>query len=113
MLEGIRKQFYTDTLLELQNINTMLTVEIIHPDDYDLLIKKVFNIAHQISGTGPMLGFEATSKLSRKIERIFSELKTHNKDLSASIVLQTKRAVVSMIDTMNNEFDGQMVLSDN
>jgi len=103
MLEGIKKQFFKDTINELQNINIMLSVEIVHPNDYDLLIKEVFNITHQISGTGPMLGFEATSNLSRKIEKIYSEIKTQHKDLTPSIILQTRRAIVLMIETMNNE----------
>lgn len=112
MLDGIKKQFYINTITELQNINIMLTVDPVHANDYDLLIKKVFNITHQISGTGPMLGFEATSILSRKIEKIYSEIETQTKDLTPSIIQQTRRAIVLMIETMNNELNGKMVISD-
>lgn len=112
MLDIIKKQFYNDTLKELLLINAKLSEESILPDDSKSLVNSIFSITHQISGTGPMLGFNNTSKISRKIEKTFYEIKSGEKEITAPIIMQTRRALESIIDSMNQEFNSSMVISE-
>jgi chemotaxis protein histidine kinase CheA len=107
MLHEIKNQFFYNTIKELQSISIKLSAESILSEDFPMVIHQVYQLTHQISGTGPMLGFVNTSKLSRKIEKTFLDITTSKKELSLPIVLQTRRAVDSMIQTMNDEFDKQ------
>lgn len=109
MFEEIKKQFCIDTLKELQNISVKLS-EIVLPDDSSLLVNKIFSITHQISGTGPMLGFDEVAKLSRKIEPIFADISNSKKELTPQIILQTKRVIDSMIKSMNDDLSSRMAL---
>ncbi len=110
MIEKIKEQFHLETLNELQIISTNLSAEIISPEDMSLLINRIFSITHQISGTGPMLGFDYTSKLSRKIEKTFYEIRSGEKALNMQIVLQTRRTIDTMIKSINDEFNSKRII---
>ncbi len=112
MLENIKKQFYNNTIKELLFINAKLSEESIHPNESISLVNSVFSITHQISGTGPMLGFMNTSKISKKVEKTFYEIRAGEKELTAPIIMQTRRALESIIDSMNQEFNSSLVISE-
>lgn len=112
MLDSIKQQFFNDVKKELLLINTKLSDELIPPHESKSLVDSIFSITHQISGTGPMLGFNNTSKISRKIEKSFYEIRSGEKELTASIMIQTRRALETIIDSMNQELNSSMVISE-
>lgn len=107
MLAEIRKQFYKDTLKELEGINGKLASDNIPPEEQSLIAEKVFSVSHQISGTGPMLGFDSTSLLSKKLESTFYDIRRGEKKITPQLLWQTKRVIDAMIKSFNEENNSQ------
>lgn len=103
MLAEIKKQFFNDTLKELEGINGLLSGQQVPIDEHSLLAEKIFTITHQISGTGPMLGFDSTSVLSRKLEKTYYHIRSGEKEITPQLLWQTKRAIESIIKTIGEE----------
>ncbi len=103
MLTEIKKQFFNDTLKELEGINGLLSEQQVPIDEYAVLAEKIFTITHQISGTGPMLGFDSTSVLSRKLEKTYYHVRSGEKEITPQLLWQTKRAIESIIKTIGEE----------
>ncbi len=103
MLAEIKKQFYNDTLKELEGINGLLSEKPVPIDEHAVIAEKIFTITHQISGTGPMLGFDSTSVLSRKLEKTFYHVRSGEKEITPQLLWQTKRAIESIIKTIGEE----------
>jgi chemotaxis protein histidine kinase CheA len=109
MLEEIKNQFYSNTLKELQFVSQQLSGALHQAENPDALVNNIFSIMHQISGTGPMLGFDRTSGLSRKVEKTFVEIRSGEKSLTSQILQQTQRAIDAMIQTLNDEQNSKLV----
>lgn len=103
MLTEIKKQFFNDTLKELEGINGLLSEQQVPIDEHAVLAEKIFTITHQISGTGPMLGFDSTSVLSRKLEKTYYHVRSGEKEITPQLLWQTKRAIESIIKTIGEE----------
>lgn len=103
MLEEIKNQFYSNTLNQLQLISQKLSQKTIPAEEIDILVNNIFSISHLICGTGPMLGFDRTAKLSGKLEKTFSDIRSGGKCLTKAILQQTQRAIGAMIQTLNEE----------
>jgi chemotaxis protein histidine kinase CheA len=110
MLTEIKKQFYHDTIKELIVISSVLSKEEILIQEHHVLAEQIFTLSHQISGTGPMLGFDSTSKLSRKLERTFYDIKQGQREITPQLLWQTKRAIETIINTFNEENEIQSQL---
>ncbi|MDG5799401.1 Hpt domain-containing protein [Marinilabiliaceae bacterium ANBcel2] len=102
MLDEIKKQFYTETIKELESISRELSDNSYSPK-VPHLSEKIFSVSHHISGTGPMLGFETTSKISKKLEKTFYDIKGGQRELTPQIVNQTKRTIDLLIESFNKE----------
>ena len=103
MLAEIKKQFYNDTLKELEGINGRLSEKPVPIDEHSVIAEKIFMITHQISGTGPMLGFNSTSVLSRKLEKTYYHVRSGEKEITPQLLWQTKRAIDTIIKTIGEE----------
>jgi chemotaxis protein histidine kinase CheA len=103
MLAEIKKQFYSDTLRELEGISGKLTAKELPENEYPLIAEKIFTISHQISGTGPMLGFHSSSVLSRKLERTYYHIRSGEREITPQLLWQTKRALEAIIKAINEE----------
>ncbi|WP_052345501.1 Hpt domain-containing protein [Alkaliflexus imshenetskii] len=103
MLAEIKKQFYETTVKELEDINIKLSHEEVPVEDHPVLTEQIFTLTHQISGTGPMLGFDGASKLSRKLERTFYDIRAGQRNLTPQLIWQTKRAIEVLIQTFVEE----------
>jgi chemotaxis protein histidine kinase CheA len=103
MLAEIKKQFYHDTLKELEGINRQLSEIPLPIDLQPVIAEKIFSISHQISGTGPMLGFDSTSILSRKLEKTYYQVRLGAKEITPQLLWQTKRAIEAIIRTIGEE----------
>jgi len=107
MLTEIKKQFYKDAIQELEFISQRLTEGQLSTNEYPYIAKKVFTISHQISGTGPMLGFDNSSTLSRKLEKTYYQINSGEKEVTPQLLWQTKRAIETIIKTINEENNKQ------
>lgn len=103
MLAEIKKQFYNDTLRELEGINAKLAVEDFPENEHAVIAEKIFTISHQISGTGPMLGFNSSSVLSRKLEKTFYHIRSGEREITPQLLWQTKRAIEAIIKAISEE----------
>ncbi|ASB49028.1 Hpt domain-containing protein [Alkalitalea saponilacus] len=108
MLTEIKQQFYKETLQELKNISSDLSAQVIDADRKSLLVDRIFSVSHQLSGTGPMLGFDMSSKISRKLEKTFYEIRSGEKEVSLQLLWQTKRTIDFMIDCITEENQTQV-----
>lgn len=109
MLEEIKNQFYSSTLKELQLLCQQLCRAFLQAEELDSLVNSVLSISHQISGTGPMLGFDQTSKLSKKVEKTFVDIRSGEKSLTPQVLQQTQRAFDAMIQTLNDENNRKLI----
>jgi len=105
MFEDIKKKFFTQTLSELENLVVILENEP-DGDQLDETVERIFTISHQICGTAPILGYDLMPKLSRKVERAFYEVRNKKRDISAQFLQQTRRTILSMIETLKEESKG-------
>lgn len=103
MLQEIKKQFFEQTLHELTSINELLDKDKFEEKEMSVLIDRIFNITHQICGTAPMLGYEAMPVLSRKLERVFYQMRTEKTEITNQFIQQTKRNLIVMISLLNDE----------
>ncbi|GAO31779.1 Hpt domain-containing protein [Geofilum rubicundum] len=103
MLAEIKKQFYNDTLRELEGINGKLSAEELPVNEHAVIAEKIFTISHQISGTGPMLGFNSSSVLSRKLEKTFYHIRSGEREITPQLLWQTKRAIEAIIKAISEE----------
>ncbi|MGQ1945614.1 Hpt domain-containing protein [Geofilum sp. OHC36d9] len=110
MLEDLKRKFFDQILSELENLAVILEKEP-DGDKLDDTVERIFTISHQISGTAPMLGYEVMPKLSRKVERAFYEVRTNNRDISSQFLQQTRRTILSMIETLKDESKGMAQVS--
>jgi chemotaxis protein histidine kinase CheA len=105
MLNEIKRQFFAETIKKLDNINIELEKQQMGGDEQILLAEEIFFVSHQLSGTGPMLGFQDTSKISRKLERTFYDIRQGQREITPQVLWQTKRAIEAMIKTFYQEND--------
>ncbi len=103
MLQEIKKQFFEQTLHELTSINELLDKDKFEEKEMSVLIDRIFNITHQICGTAPMLGYETMPVLSRKLERVFYQIRTEKTEITNQFIQQTKRNLIVMISLLNDE----------
>lgn len=103
MLQEIKKQFFEQTLHELTSINELLDKDKFEEKEMSVLIDRIFNVTHQICGTAPMLGYEAMPVLSRKLERVFYQMRTEKTEITNQFIQQTKRNLIVMISLLNDE----------
>ncbi|HLW06505.1 MAG TPA: Hpt domain-containing protein [Marinilabiliaceae bacterium] len=103
MLQEIKKQFFEQTLHELTSISELLDKDKFEEKEMSVLIDRIFNITHQICGTAPMLGYEAMPVLSRKLERVFYQMRTEKTEITNQFIQQTKRNLIVMISLLNDE----------
>lgn len=103
MLQEIKKQFFEQTLHELTSINELLDKDKFEEKEMSVLIDRIFNVTHQICGTAPMLGYEAMPVLSRKLERVFYQIRTEKTEITNQFIQQTKRNLIVMISLLNDE----------
>jgi len=108
MLAEIKRQFYESTLKDLEIITQKLLKEELTTKEYPELAEEIFSLSHQICGTGPMLGFNTTSKLSRKLEKTFYEIKAGQKNLTPQLIWQTRRALETLISAFKEENNNQL-----
>ena len=107
MLTEIKKQFYNDTLKELESISGQLSEAQLPIDAHPVIAEKIFSISHQISGTGPMLGFDSTSILSRKLEKTYYQVRSGEKEITPQLLWQTRRAIEALIRAIGEENNHQ------
>jgi len=103
MLQEIKKQFFEQTLQELTSINKLLEKDKFEENEWSILIDRIFNVTHQICGTAPMLGYEVMPVLSRKLERVFYQMRTEKTEVTNQFIQQTRRNLVVMISLLNEE----------
>lgn len=103
MLQEIKEQFRKQTVQELNSINELLNKEMLNDEELAILVDRIFNITHQISGTAPMLGYETMPNLSRKIEKAFYQIRAEKTVMSTQFLQQTKRSMDTMISLLNEE----------
>ncbi|MDI9539522.1 Hpt domain-containing protein [Xiashengella succiniciproducens] len=104
MLAEVKKQFYINTLKELDGINGKLSRDEIPSEEQSAIADKIFTISHQISGTGPMLGFNNASQLSKKLELTYNEIRNGKRELTPQILWQTRRTIDAMIKAFQEEY---------
>ncbi len=105
MYQEIKKQFLNESITELQEISKSLSTEFLNSEQKSILIDQIFEITHKICGTGPMLGINDVSVISRKIEKTFLDIKSGDKELSVQIILQTCRGIDQILNTLNKEIN--------
>lgn len=103
MLTEIKNQFYQDTLETLISIQKVLSETPPEGDEERNMVERVFTVSHQISGTGPMLGFENSALLSRKLERTFYEIRSGKRKLTAQLLTQTQRTIQNLLEVLQKE----------
>ncbi len=103
MLTKIKKQFYEYAINELEEINDGLSKTNIKPKEKGEIVEKVFSVSHQLCGTGPMLGFDSSSQICKKLEKIFYDIKRGQRQITPQVLLQTKRIIESLIQTIHKE----------
>lgn len=103
MLTEIKNQFYQDTLETLISIQEVLPETPLEGETARNMVERVFTVSHQVSGTGPMLGFDNSSLLSKKLERTFYEIRSGKRTLTAQVLTQTQRTIQYLLEVLQKE----------
>lgn len=96
-LEEIKKGFLENTLSELSSLREDLSENPEQEEGNTEKAQKVFMTMHGICGTAPVLGFEHLVPMSRKMERVFDQIRKGEAKLSEQIRVQTLRGIDSII----------------
>ncbi|MGM0375288.1 MAG: Hpt domain-containing protein [Bacteroidota bacterium] len=99
-LEEIKKRFVENTLSELSSLREELAEVPVQDNGNEEKAQKVFMTMHGICGTAPVLGFEHLVPMSRKMERVFDQIRKGEGELSDQIKVQTLRGIDFIINDL-------------
>lgn len=101
-LEEIKKTFIDTSIEQLLGLKEKLgNADLLNPEfEVDRLAEEVFMVMHGMSGTAPMLGLEALTPATRKMELVFDKIRKGEKDLSEQLSFQTIRGIDCLISDL-------------